>query len=106
MSQAHLGKRIKHALKLSECMTPILQSRVRMKDNRPNTGNRITPYQFKELYGLIGTYPDNQSLSSLESSDESVNLAAEQERTRRSDEIKARLDAKKAGESIYDRTDR
>jgi hypothetical protein len=40
---------------------------------------------------------DNQSLSSLESSDESVNLAAEeQERTRRSDEIKARLDAKKA----------
>jgi hypothetical protein len=52
--------------------------------------------QFKELCGLIGTHPNDQSLSGLKQH-ESVNLAAEeQERTRRSDEIKARLDAKKA----------
>jgi hypothetical protein len=41
------------------------------------------------------------------SSDESVNLAAEeQERTRRSDEIKARLDAKKAERAFMTRTNR
>jgi hypothetical protein len=99
MSQAHLGKRIKHALELSGMAAdPNFTEYGADEVIDPNTGNRVTPYQFKELYGSDWYAPkDNQSLSSLESSDESVNLAAEeQERTRRSDEIKARLDAKKA----------
>lgn len=97
MSQAHLGKRISHALSLAG-VAPDANFKPQGGEMRydPSTGEEMEPYKFKELYGDDFYAPkDSQNVSSLDDSQESSNLA-EQEKINKSEEIKARLEQKKS----------